>query len=398
MTATQHGNYNGGQVYLVWLLWFVMMLVFRWCFAQKRPLYQYNTVENENSAYFFQAHLPPEEAHELTAEEACIPMAFGISTYADSRTENSVTIEDEKIMFSKDQIIRCVQSNRIVERDLSTQISYFEVKIVSMLEGARLGIGYASKPYPFFRLPGLDRFSIGYHSENGHQLYNGSFFGDDSVLKEGDVVGCGIGNEFEGRQTFFFTLNGVRLPSDMETSELIGRHFATIGCYGGCELEINWGAKPLVYSLQHDQNVSNNIPAHLMASIHSLNEIAVDIPNLVAPGLSSGSGADATADPQPSPPPYSRNDREGPSSGSRMNRNENDNNDDNNNTSSSSRTTDGAGHLSPTNGDTVSVEIPLAPTEVDEEDDDGEEGDETGGISMPPGYQQLATQPPAYEP
>eukprot|EP00126_Sphaerothecum_destruens_P012495 Sdes_comp21413_c0_seq1m20047 len=288
--STSQSFYNGGQVYIVWILWFFMMLFFRWCFAQKRPLYQYNLVENENSAFFFQAHLPPEDARDMTHEEACVPVSFQMSCYADSRTEASIQVEDECITFSKDQIIRCIQSNRIVERDIATQISYFEITVASILEESRFSIGFASKPYPFFRLPGLDRYSIAYNSDTGHLSFNGSYFGDGSPLKVGDIVGCGIGNEFEGRQTFFFTLNGVRLPSDLETSDLIGRHFATLGAFGGCTLHVNWGSRPFMYSLQHDVNATSVLPSHMVANIQSLESARI----LHQP----------FQNPAPSPPPY----------------------------------------------------------------------------------------------
>eukprot|EP01135_Chromosphaera_perkinsii_P004252 Nk52_evm4s273 gene=Nk52_evmTU4s273 len=167
---------------------------------------------------------------------------------------------------------RCIQSYSRVRPTKSSNCAYFEVEIKSaskipssdscsvrsggrsarsqqMKENGfttRIAIGMGTKPYPPFRLPGVDLYSIGFHSHNGH-VYNDDPFGGfeyDAPFGVGDVIGCGyVEKLMNGRmyQNYFFTKNGEFLGIAATLTELYGGSFACIGADGDCELEVNFG-------------------------------------------------------------------------------------------------------------------------------------------------------------
>ncbi|GES75705.1 concanavalin A-like lectin/glucanase domain-containing protein [Rhizophagus clarus] len=74
-------------------------------------------------------------------------------------------------------------------------LHYFEITILSKLSnGSTVAIGISTKPYPYFRLPGWNKNSVGYHSDDGRKFWNDEFGGRDygpEWGKLGDVIGCG---------------------------------------------------------------------------------------------------------------------------------------------------------------------------------------------------------------
>ena len=111
-------------------------------------------------------------------------------------------------------------------------------------ETTTVAIGLATKPYPPFRLPGLSRHSVAYHS-SGDKCYNYPFtastFGP--VLKEGDVLGVG----YRPRTgTVFFTRNGRKLEDAFIG---LSRYnlFPTIGADGPCSVHVNLGQAGFVF-------------------------------------------------------------------------------------------------------------------------------------------------------
>ena len=53
-----------------------------------------------------------------------------------------------------------------------------------------IAIGISTKPYPYFRLPGWNQNSVGYHSNDGRKFWNDEFGGRDYGLgwgKKGDI-------------------------------------------------------------------------------------------------------------------------------------------------------------------------------------------------------------------
>jgi len=111
-------------------------------------------------------------------------------------------------------------------------------------ETTTVAVGLATKPYPAFRLPGICRYSVAYHS-NGDKSHNYPFttapFGPH--LKEGDVLGVG----YRPRTgTVFFTRNGRKME-DAFIGLSRWNLFPTIGADGPCSVHVNLGQAGFVF-------------------------------------------------------------------------------------------------------------------------------------------------------
>lgn len=107
-----------------------------------------------------------------------------------------------------------------------------------------VAVGLATKPYPSFRLPGLCRYSVGYHS-SGDKSHNWPFTAQTcgSSLKEGDVLGVG----YRPRTgTVFFTKNGRKME-DAYIGFNSYNLFPTVGADGPCSVHVNFGQSGFVF-------------------------------------------------------------------------------------------------------------------------------------------------------
>ncbi|SSD60809.1 related to Protein SSH4 [Saccharomycodes ludwigii] len=104
---------------------------------------------------------------------------------------------------------------------------YFEIKIFKFpKKNSMFSVGLVTPPYPYFRLPGFNKYSIAYES-TGKLRINNPFYADTLLpkLQEGDVVGFG----YRYRSgTVFITHNGKKLM-DL-THNLKVDMFVSIGC------------------------------------------------------------------------------------------------------------------------------------------------------------------------
>ncbi|CAG8676489.1 6945_t:CDS:2, partial [Paraglomus brasilianum] len=128
-------------------------------------------------------------------------------------------------------------------------LHYFEINVLSNTspKDVTIAIGLATKPYPSFRLPGWNLYSVGYHSDDGRKFndaYGGREYGPEWG-KVGDTVGCGY---YPATGYVFFTKNGRNLGTAFTGI----RHlwYPTIGADGPCKLEVNFGdgARPFRYN------------------------------------------------------------------------------------------------------------------------------------------------------
>lgn len=111
-------------------------------------------------------------------------------------------------------------------------------------ETTSVGVGLATKPYPIFRLPGHNKFSVAYHS-NGDKSHNFPFLTQSygPSLKEGDVLGVG----YRPRTgTVFYTKNGRKMD-DAYVGLTRWNLFPTIGADGPCSLHVNLGQSGFVF-------------------------------------------------------------------------------------------------------------------------------------------------------
>ena len=152
---------------------------------------------------------------------------------------------------------------------------YFEIRIIFLGEESRFSkfrkeeadvgitLGFLAPPYPFWRLPGWHRASLGVHGDDGRRYVDDSYGGLDftSAFRAKDVIG--IGMAFKQDIEIFLTRNGKREGSwnlheerDKEQDGgnvfgLEGQHdlLAAVGCFGACEFEVmfrkeDWVFKP----------------------------------------------------------------------------------------------------------------------------------------------------------
>ncbi|KAJ7783851.1 concanavalin A-like lectin/glucanase domain-containing protein [Mycena maculata] len=171
----------------------------------------------------------------------------GVSAWSfepDYETVNSLIVHARtEITFLPDPASSsCVQSNLPLPK--LNEVYYWEVKMFDLPESTTVAVGLATKPYPAFRLPGLNRYSVAYHS-NGDKSHNYPFtasqFGPS--LKEGDVLGLG----YRPRTgTVFFTRNGRKLE-DAFVGLSRWNLFPTIGADGPCSVHVNLGQAGFVF-------------------------------------------------------------------------------------------------------------------------------------------------------
>ncbi|CAG8439196.1 9144_t:CDS:2 [Dentiscutata heterogama] len=119
-------------------------------------------------------------------------------------------------------------------------LHYFEITVLSNPEGKNttIAIGLATKPYPYFRLPGWNIYSVGYHSNDGRKFNDapsGREYGP-TWGEVGDTIGCGYNPDVG---YVFFTKNGQFLGNAFTSIRHIW--FPTIGANGPCIIETNFG-------------------------------------------------------------------------------------------------------------------------------------------------------------
>lgn len=203
-----------------------------------------------------------------------------------------------------------------------------------------VSVGVATKPYPSWRLPGWNRYSVGYFSDNGCKYFSSPFNGKPYGLSfnHGDVIGVGYRHR---TGTLFFTRNGRKLEDAY--NGLRWNLFPTIGANGPCQVHVNlgqagfvfveanvkkWGlapsqgtlAPPPAYGLENDTILlaagnssssssstttthnanSNNAPTSV--DLIRLDEPSNDEPHLVAQPLNMPSSSSSHPPPYPPPP------------------------------------------------------------------------------------------------
>lgn len=125
------------------------------------------------------------------------------------------------------------------------EVYYWEVKMYDKPPNTEVAIGLATKPYPSFRLPGWNRFSVAYFASDGFKSHNYPFTASSHgpPLAEGDVLGVG----YRPRTgTVFFTRNGRKMD-DAYTGLQKYNLFPTVGANGPCTLHVNLGQAGFVF-------------------------------------------------------------------------------------------------------------------------------------------------------
>ena len=196
----------------------------------------------------YQIQYPPNSLPtDITLSQFLSIQEKGVSAWCfepDYETVNSLLVHARtEITFLPDPASSsCVQSNLPLPK--LNEVYYWEVKMFDLPETTTIAVGLATKPYPAFRLPGFNRYSVAYHS-NGDKSHNYPFtaspFGPP--FKEGDVLGVG----YRPRTgTVFYTRNG-RKTEDAFIGLSRWNLFPTIGADGPCSVHVNLGQAGFVY-------------------------------------------------------------------------------------------------------------------------------------------------------
>lgn len=161
-------------------------------------------------------------------------------TTAEGEEESNAAIMDEdpsNIVFCQGQ--GSIMTNYPVPMQ---EFSYYEVKILQLNEGDTLAIGFATNPYPRWRLPGWHRHSVAYHS-SGHVFASDRGRAYGTRFDRGDVIGVGY---LYQSGTVFFTRNGQNLGKAS-----IGFKYPLypiIGSIGPCHVATNFGIQDFLFS------------------------------------------------------------------------------------------------------------------------------------------------------
>ncbi|CAO3688854.1 unnamed protein product [Umbelopsis ramanniana] len=136
----------------------------------------------------------------------------------------------------------CVQTNLPLPKN--QEVYYWEAKMYEKPGTTLVSVGVATKPYPNWRLPGWNRYSVGYFSDSGRKYSNSIFNSKPCGLpfNEGDVIGVGYRHR---TGTIFFTRNGRKLEDAY--SNLNWNLFPTIGANGPCQIHVNLGQMGFVF-------------------------------------------------------------------------------------------------------------------------------------------------------
>ncbi|CAO3638757.1 unnamed protein product [Cunninghamella echinulata] len=136
------------------------------------------------------------------------------------------------------------------QQPVEETIHYFEImidQVISPPESTVFSIGLTTKPYPLFRMPGWNQYSIGYHSDDGSKFCDdptgGQEFGP-TWGNQGDVIGCQYHVE---SGTVHFTLNGLLIHQPAFVGLESHVYYPAIACDGQATVRVNFGATPFKY-------------------------------------------------------------------------------------------------------------------------------------------------------
>jgi hypothetical protein len=192
------------------------------------------------SAKYFQSSHPIQRTTYPMEQETGYPV-FALSEFANGNLGTSVVSSVIKFTPQPGVEDRCVQT-------LTRVSSYYEVTINSKAPTVCISVGFASRPYPPFRLPGWEHNSIAFHSDTGNKFFNDEFHGAAYAQPYGmgDTIGCGYQRSGDA-WNYYFTRNGKCLPNAYTTSFLNNETYGIVGADGDAALTVNFGDRPFIY-------------------------------------------------------------------------------------------------------------------------------------------------------
>ncbi|CAO3656984.1 unnamed protein product [Mucor hiemalis] len=196
----------------------------------------------EQAKSFQQRHPPESVPTDITLSQYVSIQEKGVAAFEfewDMETQSFVSGRTEIQFYSGEC---CVQTNLPLPRN--QEVYYWEAKMFEKPTTTTVSVGVATKPYPYWRLPGWNRHSVGYFSNTGNKHFNNPFSGRPYgfTYEEGDVIGVGYRHR---TGTVFFTRNGRKL--DEACFGLRYNLFPTIGANGPCQVHVNLGQMGFVF-------------------------------------------------------------------------------------------------------------------------------------------------------
>ncbi|ORX60413.1 SPRY-domain-containing protein [Hesseltinella vesiculosa] len=194
-------------------------------------------------AKIWQDHHPPDSIPtDITPPQFVTIQEKGVSAFEfewEPDTHCFVTGRTE-VQFSYGE--SCVVTNLPLPRN--QEVYYWEAKMFEKPDTTTVSVGVCTKPYPSWRLPGWNQYSIGYFSDNGAKYFSSPFNGKTYGLpfNHGDVIGVGYRHR---SGTLFFTRNGRKIE-DAYTG-LRWNLFPAIGANGPCQVHVNLGQRGFVF-------------------------------------------------------------------------------------------------------------------------------------------------------
>ncbi|GBC04400.1 hypothetical protein RclHR1_05670002 [Rhizophagus clarus] len=200
--------------------------------------------QNYERARIFQEAYPPDSVPtDITLSQFLSIQEKGVSAWEfepDLQHTNCFVECRTEIAFYDAEC--CVQTNLPLPKQ--QEVYYWEAKMYDKPPNTTVAVGLATKPYPLFRLPGWNRQSVAYFSDNGFKYYNSPFNGKayGPQFQQGDVVGVG----YRPRTgTVFFTRNGKKLDDAFTGMKM--NLFPTVGANGPCCVHVNFGQLGFVF-------------------------------------------------------------------------------------------------------------------------------------------------------
>jgi len=165
-----------------------------------------------------------------------------LSLYVEQRTEITF-LADGPGMAAREGGGNSVMANLPLPK--LNEVYYWECKMYEKPANTEVAIGLATKPYPSFRLPGWNKYSVAYFATDGFKSHNYPFTASSygPPLAEGDVLGVG----YRPRTgSVFFTRNGRRMEDAYMGLQRLNL-FPTVGANGPCTVHINLGQAGFVF-------------------------------------------------------------------------------------------------------------------------------------------------------
>ncbi|CAI2176305.1 13099_t:CDS:2 [Funneliformis geosporum] len=166
-------------------------------------------------------------------------------TFNNSKTKglkyNEIIVQSNLPFFNPKKSIEN-ETREVEKNDDDYELHYFEISIIEKSDDVtKIAIGLTTKPYPYYRMPGYNQHSIGYHSDSGHKYQDSQYDSQEYGPKWGelgDTIGCGYKSS---SGEVFFTKDGEYLGKAHSYNDEKHVWYPTIGVEGTCKLEVNLG-------------------------------------------------------------------------------------------------------------------------------------------------------------